>query len=77
MGIPAPDLARVFERFRRAANVAGAGIRGAGLGLASVRQIVEAHGGAITAESAEGNGSTFTVHLPLTAPISEAASPTR
>ena len=77
MGIPAPDLARVFERFRRAANVAGAGIRGAGLGLASARQIVEAHGGAITAESAEGKGSTFTVRLPLTAPISEAASPTR
>jgi len=67
MGIPAPDMTRVFERFRRAANVAGAGIRGAGLGLASVRQIVEAHGGAITAESTEGKGSTFTLRLPLTA----------
>ncbi|HXI18961.1 MAG TPA: HAMP domain-containing sensor histidine kinase, partial [Chloroflexota bacterium] len=67
MGIPAPDMTRVFERFRRAANVAGAGIRGAGLGLASVRQIVEAHGGAITVESTEGKGSTFTLRLPLTA----------
>lgn len=64
MGIPAADAPRVFERFYRAANVAGQ-IAGTGIGLASVRQIVERHGGRIAVESAEGVGSTFTVRLPL------------
>jgi len=64
LGIPADDAPRVFERFHRAANVAGR-IAGTGIGLASVRQIVERHGGRIAVESAEGVGSTFTVRLPL------------
>jgi len=64
LGIPAADAPRVFERFYRAANVAGQ-IAGTGIGLASVRQIVERHGGRIAVESAEGVGSTFTVRLPL------------
>jgi PAS domain S-box-containing protein len=66
MGIPAADLPHVFERFHRGANVA-AQIRGAGLGLAGVRQIVEQHGGTIGVESQEGQGATFTVRLPLLA----------
>ena len=64
LGVPAADLPRIFERFRRAGNVAGR-IGGTGIGLASARQIVEQHGGALTAESVEGAGSTFTVRLPL------------
>jgi len=67
LGIPADDAPRVFERFHRAANVAGR-IAGTGIGLASVRQIVERHGGRIAVESAEGVGSTFTVRLPLADP---------
>ena len=66
IGIPAADLPYIFERFRRAGNV-GRHIQGTGIGLASVRQIVEQHGGSITVESAEGVGSTFTVRLPLVA----------
>jgi signal transduction histidine kinase len=64
IGIPAADLPHIFERFRRAANVTGH-FQGTGIGLASARQIVELHGGAITAHSVEGNGSTVIVHLPL------------
>jgi signal transduction histidine kinase len=64
IGIPAADLPRVFERFYRASNAASQ-VRGTGLGLAGVRQIVEEHGGTIEVVSTEGRGSTFTVRLPL------------
>ena len=64
VGIPSGDLPRIFERFFRAGNVAGQ-IQGAGLGLASARQVVEQHGGTITVDSQEGVGSTFSVRLPL------------
>ena len=65
LGIPAADLPAIFDRFRRASNVAGR-IRGTGIGLASARQIVEQHGGSIEAQSVEGQGSTFIVRLPVT-----------
>ncbi len=64
-GIPAADLERIFERFYRTAAATRQVIPGTGLGLAIARAIVEAHGGAITADSTEGQGSTFTVRLPL------------
>ncbi|GAB4409043.1 MAG: hypothetical protein Kow00106_02400 [Anaerolineae bacterium] len=63
IGIPAADQARLFEPFFRASNAGN--IRGNGLGLTIVRQAVEALGGSIAVESAEGQGSTFTVTLPL------------
>lgn len=62
IGIPAKDLPRMFERFVRASNVAS--INGTGIGLASSRDIVRAHGGNVTVESVEGQGSTFVVWLP-------------
>jgi signal transduction histidine kinase len=63
LGVPAADLPLIFEPFRRGGNVGP--ISGAGIGLASVRQIVEQHGGRVTVTSREGAGSTFTVHLPV------------
>jgi signal transduction histidine kinase len=64
LGIPPADLAFVFEPFRRGANVTDI-IDGTGIGLATVRQTVVAHGGTVTVASQEGAGSTFTVCLPL------------
>ncbi|TMC31833.1 MAG: ATP-binding protein, partial [Chloroflexi bacterium] len=64
IGIPEADLARIFERFTRGANVTGR-VAGSGVGLAIVRQVVEQHGGEVTVTSTEGKGSTFTIRLPL------------
>jgi signal transduction histidine kinase len=66
LGIPAADLPHIFAPFQRGSNVGR--IEGTGMGLAGARHIVEAHGGVLTVESAEGVGSTFTVRLPLDAP---------
>ena len=65
-GIPEADRARLFEAFRRGANVGHT--PGTGLGLVIVRRGVELHGGALTVESREGEGTRFTVRLPLFAP---------
>ena len=66
VGIPAEDLPHVFERFYRADNVGD--VQGTGIGLASVREIVEQHGGTAVATSAQGQGTTITVRLPLSGP---------
>jgi signal transduction histidine kinase len=65
IGIAAADQGRIFDPFYRAPNVVAAQIQGAGLGLSLVKRIVEAHAGRITLTSAPGEGSTFTVSLPL------------
>lgn len=68
-GIPADDLSRIFERFYqldKARHRGGGG--GAGLGLAISREIVQAHGGRLTALSRPRGGSRFTVRLPITRP---------
>jgi signal transduction histidine kinase len=64
IGIPAPDLPQLFTRFFRASNVHQAAIPGIGLGLSIAQQIVHAHGGRITTDSAVGRGTTMTVRLP-------------
>ncbi len=66
-GIASEDLPHIFERFYRAdkARVRKGG--GAGIGLAIVRWIVEAHGGSVNVRSTVGEGSTFTLWLPLAA----------
>ncbi|MGH2607339.1 MAG: sensor histidine kinase, partial [Anaerolineales bacterium] len=68
-GIPADELSRIFERFYQMdkARRGGEG-RGVGLGLAISREIVQAHGGRLTAQSRPGEGSRFTVELPVTQP---------
>jgi signal transduction histidine kinase len=64
VGIPADDVPHVFDRFYRATNVTGK-IAGTGLGLASAKQIVEQHGGAIGIASQVNIGTTVTVTLPM------------
>jgi len=63
IGIPKEDQKRLFELFHRAGNVGN--IAGTGLGLAIIKQAVEAHGGTIEVESEMGQGTTFTVRLPV------------
>jgi signal transduction histidine kinase len=64
VGIPADDLPVIFERFHRGKNVVGK-FKGTGLGLSGSRHIVEQHGGTLTVDSREGQGSTFVLQLPL------------
>ncbi len=66
VGVDADDLPHLFEKHFRAKTAATT--EGTGLGLFASRQIVEAHGGRIWAESTVGRGSTFTVSIPPTAP---------
>ena len=65
IGIPESALSNLFQRFYRAANVEEQQISGMGIGLYVVKEIVTLHGGHVEVESIEGNGSTFTVCLPL------------
>ena len=64
-GIAAEDLPRLFDRFYRADPSRSRSTGGSGLGLTIARRLVEAHGGSIEVESALGEGSRFTVRLPL------------
>jgi signal transduction histidine kinase/PAS domain-containing protein len=65
IGIPAADMPHLFERFYRASNANRQSISGMGIGLSIVNEIVSLHGGSVTVESTLGQGSTFTVCLPL------------
>ncbi len=64
IGIPKEALPKIFDRFYRVLP-SGKGVPGTGLGLAIVKEIVNMHGGRIEVESQIGQGSTFTVFLPL------------
>jgi two-component system OmpR family sensor kinase len=68
-GMPSDDTSRVFERFWRADPSRTRRSGGAGLGLAIVAAIADAHGGRAEVLSAAGLGSTFRVHLPRTVPV--------
>jgi PAS domain S-box-containing protein len=64
-GIPSEDCVRVFDKFFQVDHTLKKNRFGTGLGLYIAKQIVEAHGGSITVESQLGNGSTFTVSIPV------------
>jgi predicted ATPase/signal transduction histidine kinase/GAF domain-containing protein len=64
IGIEKKDLERIFNRFERAVSISH--FQGLGLGLYISRKIIESHGGTIRVESQLGEGSAFTVELPLT-----------
>ena len=64
-GIPTQELPNLFERFHRVDPSRAQTTGGAGLGLTIAKQLVEAHGGTIHAESTLGQGSRFVFELPL------------
>ncbi len=66
VGIPAKDLERIFERFYRVDPGRARETGGTGLGLSIVRHVAQNHGGTVLVDSREGEGSTFTLELPLT-----------
>jgi len=65
IGIPPEEQPHVFDRFYRVDKARSRATGGTGLGLSIVRQMVQLHGGSITLASALGEGSTFTVTLPM------------
>jgi signal transduction histidine kinase len=67
IGIPAADLSALGSRFFRASNAVKAEIAGTGLGLRIVQTILARHDGVLAVDSVEGEGSTFTLRVPLAA----------
>jgi signal transduction histidine kinase/CheY-like chemotaxis protein len=64
VGIAADEMGQLFEKYRQGGNVKHSSHKGTGLGLVICKMIVEAHGGQIWVESAEGSGATFFFSLP-------------
>jgi signal transduction histidine kinase len=73
VGIPTLELDRIFDKFHQVKHARGGSRPGSGLGLPISRQLIEMHGGSLTAQSAQGKGSTFTVVLPVSAEIRRSA----
>lgn len=65
IGIPRECLESIFTKFRQVVATTGEKVKGTGLGLATVKQIILAHGGKVWAHSQEGAGSSFYIALPL------------
>jgi signal transduction histidine kinase len=65
VGVPRSEQRTIFRKFVRGRAAIEANIKGTGVGLSMVQQIVAAHGGEVRVESAPGQGSTFTVLLPV------------
>lgn len=65
IGIKAAEIAKVFDRFYQVDNTQTRSYEGSGLGMALARELMELHHGKISVESKEGEGTTFTVMIPL------------
>ena len=66
VGIPSSDIDRVFERFYRVDQARSRETGGTGLGLAIVRHVAHNHGGDVSVRSREGQGSEFSLRIPIT-----------
>jgi PAS domain S-box-containing protein len=64
-GVPADEMPRLFERFYRIGNTRSRSNEGSGIGLALVQELVQQHGGTITASSTQDTGTAFTIRLPF------------
>jgi signal transduction histidine kinase len=65
IGLPSDEVENIFSKFYRSKNAKSSPVKGSGLGLYLSRYFVELHKGRILVESSEGQGSTFTVELPV------------
>jgi len=74
VGIAADQIDRIFERYYRVPHTAVAVPAGSGLGLALVKHTIDAHGGRVEVQSAPGEGSTFTLVLPVVATLAAAVT---
>jgi signal transduction histidine kinase/DNA-binding response OmpR family regulator len=73
IGMDAEDIPKIFDRFFRARTATG--IPGTGIGLALVKALVEKHDGTVSVASEKGNGSTFSVRLPVAGPTPSGDTP--
>jgi signal transduction histidine kinase len=71
IGIPPEEAAKLFGPFVRGSNARIAGLPGTGLGLSIVKGLVEMHGGHVKVESTLGQGTTFSVFLPVHASVAK------
>ena len=74
IGIPHQEQQKIFEKFYRVGDPLVHNTKGSGLGLSLVRHIVQAHGGEVAVDSSPGQGSKFTIVLPVKGPQNTAAS---
>jgi signal transduction histidine kinase len=65
IGIPPQEQDKIFEKFYRVSTGLVHDVKGSGLGLSIVQHIIEAHQGKVTVRSKQGNGTTFTIYLPI------------